>query len=113
MKGSTAVGGFDAKSYLLFATVGMGALAVLSLMMSDVLGVVVGAALCAALYFGGMKKLEMGDVATARTTAIVAGIIAGIIGLAALLVAKSFLGILDILVAIPAIMAWHQLEGGQ
>jgi len=99
-----------ARNYLLFATAGMGAVALISLIIGDVLGFVLAAALCAALYFWGMKKFDEGDINTAKITAVVCAIIAGVIGLAALVMARSWLGVIDILVAIPAFLSWREIE---
>jgi len=112
-KGTAArEGGLNTKTYMLISTAGFGALALLSLAWGNSLGFILAAALSAALYFWGLKKLDMGDTETARTTSLIVGVLGGVIGLAVLLSAgrSSFIGALDILVAIPAFLAWHELE---
>ena len=106
---TAGVGGLNTRTYMLISTAGFGALALLSLMMRDSLGFILSAALCAALYFWGLKKLDTGDSATAKKTSLIVGVLGGVIGLAILL-AGQFLGAVAILVAVPAFLAWHQLE---
>lgn len=108
-KTAAGVGGLNTKTYILIATAGFGALALLSLMMRDSLGFLLSAALCAVLYFLGLKKLDMGDTATAKKTSLIVGVLGGVLGLAILL-AGQFIGAIDILVAVPAFLAWHELE---
>jgi len=76
------------------------------------LGFILSAALSAALYFWGLKKLDMGDTATAKKTSLIVGVLGGVIGLAILLAGGrgQFIGAVDILVAVPAFLAWHELE---
>jgi len=113
-KGTAAgVGGLDTRTYMLISTAGFGALALLSLVMGDSLGFILCAALCAALYFWGLKKLDTGDTATAKITSLIVGVLGGVVGLAILLTVQTAgrsLGAVAILVAIPAFLAWHQLE---
>ncbi len=103
--------GLDANTYMLISTGGLGALAFLCLMLRDSLGFVIAAALAAALYFWGMKKLEVEDTETAKKTCLIVGIVGGVIGLAVLLNGQ-FLGLIDILVVIPAFLAWDRIEKG-
>jgi len=104
-------GGLNAKTYMLIATAGFGALALLSLMTRDSLGFILSAALCGALYFWGLKKLDSADTATAKKTSLIVGVLGGVLGLAILL-AGQFTGAVAILVAVPAFLAWRQLETG-
>jgi len=104
-----ATGGLNAKTYLLISTAGFGALALLSLMTRDSLGFILSAALCAVLYFWGLKKLDIGDTEITKKTSLIVGVLGGVLGLAFLL-AGSFVGAIDILVAIPPFLAWHELE---
>jgi len=106
---AVAKGGLNAKTYLLISTAGFGALALLSLLTRDSLGFILSAALCAALYFWGLKKLDLGDTEIAKKTSLIVGVLGGVLGLAFLL-AGSFIGAIDILVAVPAFLAWHELE---
>jgi len=99
----------DVKTYMLISVAGLGAVALLSIMIKDSLGFIVCAALSGALYFWGMKKLEEGDKTTAKRTSLIIGIIGGVIGLAVLL-AGQFVGVIDILVVVPAFLAWYKLE---
>jgi len=106
---AVAKGGLDTRTYLLISTAGFGALALLSLLTRDSLGFILSAALCAALYFWGLKKLDLGDMEIAKKTSLIVGVLGGVLGLAFLL-AGSFVGAVDILVAIPAFLAWRELE---
>jgi len=105
----TGLGALDVKTYMIISTAGLGAVALLAIMMRDSVGFILCAALCAALYFWGVKKLEEGDRATAKRTSLVVGIIGGVIGLAMLLYSQ-FTGAIVILVVIPAFLAWYRLE---
>ena len=106
---AVAKGGLNTKTYLLISTAGFGALALLSLLTRDSLGFILSAALCAALYFWGLKKLDLGDTEIAKKTSLIVGVLGGVLGLAFLL-AGSFIGAIDILVAVPAFLAWYELE---
>jgi len=101
----------DARTYLIISIAGLGGLSLLSIMLRDSLGFILCAALAAALYFWGFKKLEANDIPTAKTTCLIVGIVTGVVGLAILLSGR-FLGFVDILVVIPAFLAWHKLEKG-
>lgn len=103
------LGALDVKTYMIISTAGLGAVALLAIMMRDSVGFILTAALCAALYFWGVKKLEEGDSATAKRTSLIVGIIGGVIGLAMLLYSQ-FTGAIVILVVIPAFLAWYKLE---
>ena len=105
----TGLDALDVKTYMIISTAGLGAVALLAIMMKDSVGFIVCAALCGALYFLGVKKLEEGDSATAKRTSLIVGIIGGVIGLAVLL-AGQFTGAIAILVVIPAFLAWYKLE---
>ena len=105
----TGLDALDVKTYMIISTAGLGAVALLAIMMKDSVGFIVCAALCGALYFWGVKKLEEGDSATAKRTSLIVGIIGGVIGLAVLL-AGHFTGAVTILVVIPAFLAWYKLE---
>jgi len=105
----TGLGALDVKTYMIISTAGLGAVALLAIMMKDSIGFIVCAALCGALYFWGVKKLEEGDSATAKRTSLIVGIIGGVIGLAMLLYSQ-FTGAIVILVVIPALLAWYKLE---
>ena len=105
----TGLGALDVKTYMIISTAGLGAVALLAIMMKDSVGFIVCAALCGALYFWGVKKLEEGDSATAKRTSLIVGIIGGVIGLAILL-AGQFTGAIVILVVIPTFLAWYKLE---
>jgi len=101
----------DARTYLIISIAGLGGLSLLSIILRDSLGFVISAALAAALYFWGFKKLEVNDIPTAKITCLIVGITTGVVGLAVLLMGR-FLGFVDILVVIPALLAWHNLEKG-
>ncbi len=105
------LGGLDVKTYMIISTAGLGAVALLSIMMKDSIGFILTAALCGALYFWGLKKLEEGDTKTAKRTSLIVGVIGGVIGLA-VLIAGQFTGAVAILVVIPAFLAWYKLEQG-
>lgn len=105
----TGLDALDVKTYMIISTAGLGAVALLAIMLKDSIGFIVCAALCGALYFWGVKKLEEGDSATAKRTSLIVGIIGGVIGLAILL-AGQFTGAIAILVVIPAFLAWYKLE---
>ncbi len=105
----TGLDALDVKTYMIISTAGLGAVALLAIMMRDSVGFILCAALCAALYFWGVKKLEEGNSATAKRTSLVVGIIGGVIGLAMLLYSQ-FTGAIVILVVIPAFLAWYKLE---
>jgi len=105
----TGLGALDVKTYMIISAAGLGAVALLAIMMRDSVGFILCAALCAALYFLGVKKLEEGDSATAKRTSLIVGIIGGVIGLAMLLYSQ-FTGAIVILVVIPAFLAWYKLE---
>ncbi len=105
----TGLGALDVKTYMIISTAGLGAVALLAIMMRDSVGFILCAALCAALYFLGVKKLEEGDSMTAKRTSLIVGIIGGVIGLAMLLYSQ-FTGAIVILVVIPALLAWYKLE---
>jgi len=109
---AVAKGGLNARTYLLISTAGFGALALLSLIWGNSMGFILSAALCAALYFWGLKKLDLGDMEIAKKTSLIVGVLGGVIGLAVLLSAgrSGFIGAIDILVAIPAFLAWHEME---
>jgi len=106
---TTGLDALDVKTYMIISTAGLGAVALLAIMMKDSVGFIVCAALCGALYLWGVKKLEEGDSATAKRTSLIVGIIGGVIGLAILL-AGQFTGAVAILVVIPAFLAWYKLE---
>lgn len=101
----------DARTYLIISIAGLGGLSLLSIILRDSLGFILCAALAAALYFWGFKKLEANDIPTAKITSLIVGIVTGVVGLAILLAGR-FLGFVDILVVIPALLAWHKLEKG-
>jgi len=103
------LGALDIKTYMIISTAGLGAVALLAIMLKDSMGFILCAALCAALYFLGVKKLEEGDSITAKKTSLIVGIIGGVIGLALLLYSQ-FTGAIAILVVIPAFLAWYKLE---
>jgi len=109
---AAGVGGLNTRTYMLISTAGFGALALLSLVWSNGLGFILAAALSAALYFWGLKKLDAGDPETAKITSLIVGVLGGVIGLAILLAGGrgQFIGAVDILVAVPAFLAWHELE---
>lgn len=102
-------GNLDPKTYLLISTAAIGALALIGLIMKDVFGFVLGAALCAALYFWGLKKLDEKDTNTAQLTALIVGIVGGMIGLVTLF-SGNIIGVLSIAAVIPAFMAWNMLR---
>jgi len=102
-------GGLNTRTYMIISIAGLGALALLSLMMGDSLGFIISAALCAILYFLGMKKLEEGDKDTAKRTFLIVAVLTGVVGFAVLLMGR-FFGAVDILVAIPIFMTWNELE---
>jgi hypothetical protein len=78
-------------------------------MLGDSIGFIISAALCAVLYFLGMKKFEEGDKDSAKRIFLIVGVLTGVVGFAVLLMGK-FFGAVDILVAIPIFMAWNEIE---
>jgi len=102
-------GGLNTKTYMIISVSGLGALAILSLMTKDIPGFLISAALCAVLYFLGMKKFEEGDKDAAKRIFLIVGVLTGVVGFAVLLMGR-FLGAVDILVAIPIFMAWNEME---
>jgi hypothetical protein len=102
-------GGLNTRTYMIISVAGLGALALLSLMMGDSLGFIISAALCAVLYFLGMKKFEEGDKDAAKRIFLIVGVLTGVVGFAVLLMGK-FFGAVDILVAIPIFMTWNEIE---
>ncbi len=104
-----SVGGLNTRTYMIISVAGLGALALLSLMMGDSLGFIISAALCAVLYFLGMKKFEEGDKDSAKRIFLIVGVLTGVVGFAVLLMGK-FFGAVDILVAIPIFMTWNEME---
>jgi len=101
--------GLNTRTYMIISVAGLGALALLSLMMGDSLGFIISAALCAVLYFLGMKKFEEGDKDAAKKIFLIVAVLTGVVGFAVLLMGR-FLGAVDILVAIPIFMAWNEME---
>ena len=102
-------GGLNTRTYMIISVSGLGALAILSLMLGDSIGFIISAALCAVLYFLGMKKFEEGDKDSAKRIFLIVGVLTGVVGFAVLLMGK-FFGAVDILVAIPIFMAWNEIE---
>jgi len=102
-------GGLNTRTYMIISIAGLGALALLSLMMSDSLGFIISAALCAVLYFLGMKKFEEGDRDAAKKIFLIIAVLTGILGFA-FIVMSNFFGAVDIIVAIPIFMAWNEME---
>ncbi len=103
--------GSNTKTYMIISVAGLGALALLSLMIGDSLGFIIAAALCAVLYFLGMKKFEEGEQDSAKKIFLIVAILTGVVGLAILLMGN-FIGAIDILIAIPVFMAWNEMEKG-
>ena len=102
-------GGLNTRTYMIISVAGLGALALLSLMMGDSLGFIISAALCAVLYFLGMKKFEEGDKDAAKRIFLIVAVLTGVVGFAVVVMGK-FFGVVDILVAIPIFMAWNEME---
>lgn len=102
-------GGLNTRTYMIISVSGLGALAILSLMLGDSIGFIISAALCAVLYFLGMKKFEEGDKDSTKRIFLIAGVLTGVVGFAVLLMGR-FLGAVDILVAIPIFMTWNEIE---
>jgi len=102
-------GGLNIRTYMIISVAGLGALALLSLMMGDSLGFIISSALCAVLYFLGMKKFEEGDKDSAKRIFLIVGVLTGVVGFAVLLMGR-FFGAVDILIAIPIFMAWNEIE---
>jgi uncharacterized membrane protein YvbJ len=48
-------GGLNTRTYMIISVSGLGALAILSLMLGDSIGFIISAALCAVLYFLGLE----------------------------------------------------------
>jgi len=102
-------GGLNTKVYMIISVSGLGALAILSLMTKDSIGFIIAAALCAVLYFLGMKKFEEGDRDSAKKIFLIVAVLTGILGFAFIVMGNIF-GAVDILVAIPIFMAWNEME---
>ena len=102
-------GGLNTKTYMIISVSGLGALAILSLMTKDSIGFIISAALCAVLYFLGMKKFEEGDKDSAKKVFLIVAVLTGILGFA-FIVISNFFGAVDIIVAIPIFMAWNEME---
>jgi len=101
--------GLNTRTYMIISVTGLGALAILSLMTRDSIGFIIAAALCAVLYFLGMKKFEQGDKNSAKRTFLIVAVLTGILGFA-FIVMGNFFGAVDIIVAIPIFMAWNEME---
>jgi len=102
-------GGLNTRSYMIISVAGLGALALLSLMMGDSIGFIISAALCAVLYFLGMKKFEEGDKDAAKRIFLIIAVLTGVVGFAIIVMGR-FFGAVDILVAIPIFMTWNEME---
>jgi len=102
-------GGLNTRTYMIISVAGLGALAILSLMTKDIPGFLISAALCAVLYFLGMKKFEEGDKDSAKRIFLIVAVLTGILGFA-FMVMGIFFGAVDIIVAIPIFMAWNEME---
>jgi len=102
-------GGLNTKTYMIISVSGLGALAILSLMLGDSIGFIISAALCAALYFLGMKKFEEGDKDSAKKIFLIVAVLTGVLGFAFIVMGRLF-GAVDIIVAIPIFMAWNEME---
>ena len=102
-------GGLNTKTYMIISVSSLGALAILSLMTKDSIGFIISAALCAVLYFLGMKKFEEGDKDSAKRIFLIVGVLTGILGFA-FIVMGNFFGTVDIIVAVPIFMAWNEME---
>ncbi|WP_028307142.1 zinc-ribbon domain-containing protein [Desulfitibacter alkalitolerans] len=98
----------DTKMYLTVSVFTFGGLAIISLLFGDSLGLVLSGAIAAVIYFFGMKKFDDGDTHTAKTVCLMAGIVAGLVGLF-LLLSGSMVGAINILVAIAPFMAWNSI----
>ena len=106
---ATSGGGLNTKVYMIISVSGLGALAILSLMLTDIPGFLISAALCAVLYFLGMKKFEEGDKDSAKRIFLIIAVLTGVLGFA-FMVMNNFFGAVDIIVAIPIFMAWNEME---
>jgi len=102
-------GGLNTRTYMIISVAGLGALAILSLMTRDSVGFIISAALCAVLYFLGMKKFEEGDKDSAKKMFLIVAVLTGILGFA-FIVMSNFFGAVDIIVAVPIFMAWNEME---
>ena len=102
-------GGLNTKTYMIISVSSLGALAILSLMLTDIPGFLISSALCAALYFFGMKKFEEGDKDSAKRMFLIVAVLTGILGFA-FIVMSNFFGAVDIIVAVPIFMAWNEME---
>lgn len=102
-------GGLNTRTYMIISVSGLGALAILSLMLGDSIGFIISAALCAALYFLGMKKFEEGDKDSAKKIFLIVAVLTGVLGFAFIVMGRLF-GAVDIIVAIPIFMAWNEME---
>jgi hypothetical protein len=105
----TSGGGLNTRTYMIISVSGLGALAILSLILGDSIGFIIAAALCAVLYFLGMKKFEEGDKDAAKKIFLIVAVLTGVLGIA-IVVMGIFFGAVDILVAIPIFMAWNEME---
>jgi hypothetical protein len=102
-------GGLNTRTYMIISISGLGALAILSLMLGDSIGFIISAALCAVLYFLGMKKFEEGDKDSAKKIFLIVAVLTGVLGFAFIVMGRLF-GAVDIVVAIPIFMAWNEME---
>jgi len=105
----TSGSGLNTRTYMIVSVSGLGALAILSLMLGDSIGFIIAAALCAVLYFLGMKKFEEGDNDSAKKIFLIVAVLTGVLGFAFVVMGRLF-GAVDILVAIPIFMAWNEME---
>ena len=105
----TSGGELNTRTYMIISVSGLGALAILSLMLGDSIGFIIAAALCAVLYFLGMKKFEEGDKVAAKNIFLIVAVLTGVLGFAIVVMGR-FFGAVDILVAIPIYMAWKEME---
>ena len=101
--------GLNTKTYMVISVSGLGGLVILSLMLTDIPGFLISAALCAVLYFLGMKKFEEGDKDSAKRIFLIVAVLTGVLGFA-FIVMGNFFGAVDIIVAAPIFMAWNEME---
>jgi hypothetical protein len=106
---------FDPLTLMVVTIAGIGVLSIIAIAMNNVWGFVIGIALGLGLLFGGIFRLKAGDLETAKITCIVAAVVGVILGFITMFTgggAAVALGIVDIVVSIPAGYAWYLLQTG-
>jgi hypothetical protein len=105
---------FDPITLMIVTVAGIGVLSIISIATNNVWGFVIGIALGLGLLFGGIFRLRAGDTETAKITCLVVAVVGVVLGFITMFLGRSavVLGIVDIVVSIPAGYAWYSLQTG-